>query len=139
MTTTEPWYKDGLRFVCTKCSDCCNVWEGAVWLVGDDVPVLAKYLNMSEQEVIDNYTNKNLEDLVIQRKPNGECPLFKEGVGCSVHEAKPNQCRTYPFMRLMEGSREDWDKLTAKCPGANQGPLITADEITARIKMSIKF
>lgn len=139
MTTQEPWYKKGLRFECNKCGDCCAVWPGFVWLVGDDVAVLAKYLNMPEQKVIDNYTNKNPDNLVIQRTSSGACPLFKPNFGCTVHEAKPNQCRTYPFMRLMEGAKEDWEKLTDKCPGVNQGPLIPADEITARIKMSIKF
>lgn len=137
--SSEPWYKDGLQFECTKCGDCCNVWEGSVWLVEGDVPRLANYLNMPEEDVIEKYTNKNKDDLVIQRKDNGECPLFEHGVGCTVHEAKPNQCSTYPFMRMMQDSREGWDKLTGKCPGAKQGPLITADEITRRIKLSIKF
>ncbi len=135
----EPWYKDGLRFECTKCGDCCHAWEGGVWLVGDDVSRLAKYLSISEDEVIERYTNKNREDLSIQRMENGACPLFKMGEGCTVHEAKPNQCSSFPFMRLMQNSREDWDKFTHKCPGANQGKLISADEITRRIKLSIKF
>jgi hypothetical protein len=42
-------------------------------------------------------------------------------------------------MRLIENSQENWNNITKKCPGANQGTLIDANEITARIKKSIKF
>ena len=139
MTTPEPWYKDGLRFECTKCGDCCKSWEGSIWLVGDDLSVLAKHLNMPEQEFAIKYTNNNFEDLQIQRKSNGECPFLANGTTCSIYEAQPNQCRSYPFMRLIENSQENWNNITKKCPGANQGTLIDADEITARIKKSIKF
>ena len=27
----EPWYRDGLRFQCTQCGNCCTGDPGVVW------------------------------------------------------------------------------------------------------------
>ncbi|MFM7740581.1 MAG: YkgJ family cysteine cluster protein, partial [Planctomycetota bacterium] len=32
MSAAEPWYKDGLRFQCSQCGDCCTGGAGYVWV-----------------------------------------------------------------------------------------------------------
>jgi Fe-S-cluster containining protein len=55
-----------------------------------------------------------------------------------VYEARPLQCRTYPFWSSSLGSREDWDTLGRSCPGVNKGKLYTEAEIEERLLMRRK-
>ncbi|MDR3247725.1 MAG: YkgJ family cysteine cluster protein, partial [Treponema sp.] len=38
----QPFYANGLRFSCTRCSSCCRYESGYVFLSPEDVDVLAK-------------------------------------------------------------------------------------------------
>jgi len=53
----------------------------------------------------------------------GNCHFLVEG-GCSIHEAKPTQCRIFPFWPELVDSRRAWRKTAAYCPGIGKGPLI---------------
>ena len=41
---SEPWFKDGLRFTCTGCGDCCSGAPGFVWVSEEDIERLANHL-----------------------------------------------------------------------------------------------
>ena len=32
---SAPWYRDGLRFTCTRCGNCCTGAPGYVWVDAD--------------------------------------------------------------------------------------------------------
>jgi Fe-S-cluster containining protein len=51
---------------------------------------------------------------------------------CGVYEARPLQCRTWPFWPGNLASREAWEEAAGTCPGINRGRLWTLDEIIAR-------
>lgn len=55
---------------------------------------------------------------------------------CSIYEARPLQCRTWPFWPEVVRSRAAWERMRkdTPCPGMNSGPLITVDEIVSRLK-----
>ena len=46
-----PWYKDGLRFTCTQCGDCCSGGPGFVWLNTDEIRQIAEYKGVSLGEM----------------------------------------------------------------------------------------
>jgi uncharacterized protein len=50
--------------------------------------------------------------------------------GCSIHPAKPAQCRIFPFWPELVESRREWRRTAAWCPGIGQGPLVQIE--TAR-------
>lgn len=112
------------------------MWEGSVWLKGDDKERLVQFLNISEEEFLEKYTNG---DLTLIRKQGRDCIFYEKDKGCIVYEARPNQCSCYPFYKSMEHSEEHYNRLVNKCPGAGEGRLISADEITARIRKSVTF
>ena len=55
---------------------------------------------------------------------------FLRDEGCSIHPAKPTQCRIFPFWPELVDSKREWRKTAAWCPGIGKGALIQIE--TAR-------
>jgi uncharacterized protein len=94
-----------MRFECQPgCTACCQR-KGFVYLTEDDIARAADSWGMTaavfEERYI--YRTKNLRRLRIPR--GGQC-RFLRADGCSIHPAKPTQCRIFPF----------WPELTGKPP-----------------------
>ena len=49
MDVSERWYREGLRFGCTRCGNCCR-GAGNVWADDGEIAVLAAALQMDEAE-----------------------------------------------------------------------------------------
>src|ERR1700687_5119786 len=52
----ESWYKDGLRFTCTKCGHCCTGDPGFVWVSDADLTAIAELRGEALEEVKAMYT-----------------------------------------------------------------------------------
>jgi len=50
---------------------------------------------------------------------------------CSIYEARPTQCRTWPFWPENLRTKRHWEtvKLRTPCPGMNSGTLVRIDQI----------
>jgi hypothetical protein len=59
------------------------------------------------------------------------CP-FLEATGCSIHPAKPTQCRIFPFWPEFVDSAREWKKAAQFCPGIDQGPPIQIESAKAQ-------
>ena len=115
---------DGLRFTCQPgCTRCCEV-AGFVYLSEQDVARAAAYLGL-EVAVFEQRYVVRFARLIRLRKPlNAQCHFLVNG-GCSIHPAKPTQCRLYPFWPEMVEHRAVWeDAATTTCPGIGKGKLI---------------
>jgi Fe-S-cluster containining protein len=133
---TEPWYAAGLKFTCTQCGNCCTGEPGFTWLTEAEVTRLAARLGLDEAAFRRRYTRMvhrsgELRASLIDT-PTNDCVFFKRGVGCTVYEDRPKQCRTWPFWRANLRGREDWEDTAKTCPGMNRGAHHTAEAI-ARI------
>lgn len=133
------WYDDGLRFECTQCGNCCSGPPGAVWVDDDDVRAIAARLRVGEAEFVDRYTRRlgTRRSLNEVRSEHGHDCVFldRRAPGravCAIYEARPVQCRTWPFWRENLESREAWDgaKRRTPCPGMDRGRTYTSVEIT---------
>ena len=84
-------------FKCTGCGECCR-WSGSVLLTERDIAEMAAYLALSEQEFIDGHTRlaPNRIQLALLDRPDGSCS-FLDGDRCGIYEARPEQCRSFPF------------------------------------------
>ena len=89
--------EDLKEFKCTGCGECCR-WTGSVLLTDLDISALADHFGLPEQEFIDHHTRlaPNRIQLALLDKPDGSCALLA-GNRCSVYEARPEQCRSFPF------------------------------------------
>ena len=128
----DPWYREGLRFECTRCGRCCR-GAGNVWISDDEIEALAKRLELSDEGFRGEYTRRaGRRGIVLGQKRNQDCVFWDDRRGCTVYEDRPRQCRSYPFWSANVVSQEAWAEESASCPGIGDGPLRPAEEI-ARI------
>lgn len=129
---SEPWYKNGLRFQCTRSGRCCVGEPGFVWVNAQEVEAIASWLGEKREEVEAIYTRRVAERRSLREKSGGACIFFDVNQGCKIYPVRPRQCRTWPFWDSNLASPADWERTCRHCPGAGQGELISAQEITRR-------
>lgn len=136
--TGRPWYRDGLRFTCTHCSRCCRHETGYVFLSQRDLSRLASHLELTSEAVAQRYCHVVHtafgSRLSLQEQDNLDCVFWKDG-GCGVYDARPLQCRLYPFWPAAVASPDAWLEFAADCPGMLAGELHTAAHINALQRM----
>ena len=130
------WFKDGLRFKCTGCGDCCTGAPGYVWVNQAEIDALAERLEMPVDEFEDKYTRKvGIRRSLVEFK-NGDCVFFDpESRKCTVYEQRPRQCKTWPFWQSNTKDEEAWEETCEVCPGSGRGKLYTVDQIIEQVKV----
>ncbi|MBV9082158.1 MAG: YkgJ family cysteine cluster protein [Acidobacteriaceae bacterium] len=112
-----------LRFECQPgCTKCCQV-RGFVYLSEDDLQRAAAYVGMTAQAFEAKYVIRYRQLLRLRKPRHAQCH-FLNGEGCSIHPAKPTQCRLYPFWPELVENRAAWKKESRLCPGIGKGSLI---------------
>lgn len=101
-------------FKCTGCGTCCR-WTGSVLLTRRDIAAMAVWLELSEQQFIDRHTRlaPSRIQLALIDHSDGSCS-FLEGHRCSIYDARPEQCRSFPFAWSVPEGCPELDKLLAK-------------------------
>ncbi|MEQ1905226.1 MAG: YkgJ family cysteine cluster protein [Pirellulaceae bacterium] len=133
ISDNQPWYKDGLRFKCTECGNCCTGFSGYVWVNKEEMTALAELLDLDLDEFERLYTRKIGIRYSLKEFPNGSCVFFdEEKRNCSVYPARPRQCRTWPFWNSNLLNEERWQQTCESCPGAGKGKLYQLDEVNER-------
>ena len=132
----EPFYKNGLKFTCKRCSFCCGHSPGFVYLSKSDLERLCEHFKMTALDFAQKYcrwANYYHGDtvLALQEQKNYDCILWKDG--CTAYQARPLQCSTYPFWSWMVKDKSAWDEVAKDCPGMNSGQLWPKDYIDKTI------
>jgi len=131
----EPWYRDGLKFECTRCGKCCTGETGFVWVNEEEIAAIAEMRGESIEEVTALHTRELRQKRTLREKANGDCVFYERGEGCTIYSIRPRQCRTWPFWESNIRTPENWEETQRECPGSGQGELIPVEEITARMKV----
>jgi Fe-S-cluster containining protein len=85
---------------CRRCGHCCGFGSGAL-ADNDELKRLAKHLRISEDslrenflEEVERFNTKKLRPRLMRKNgmPYGSCIFLKNSL-CSVHDAKPLECR----------------------------------------------
>ena len=126
----KPWYAQGLQFTCTQCGACCSGAPGFVWVDADEIAALAAAMQMDEETFRDRFVRRVGARESLIEYPDGDCIfLDPETRGCLVYEARPTQCRTWPFWSSNLSSQRAWRETCRACPGAGQGQLYSLEQI----------
>jgi Fe-S-cluster containining protein len=134
--TQLPWYKDGLKFECTQCGDCCTGGPGFVWVTAPEIEDLANHLGESVEEFEARFVRKVGVRKSLREYSNGDCVFFdNQRRCCNVYEARPKQCRTWPFWDSNLKSPAAWKQTCEVCPGSGQGTLFQLQQIEDRRKV----
>ena len=85
---------------CHACEHGCQHGSGA--LTKEDVKKLAKFLGMDEEQLkekyleeVEKFNTRLYRPKVLRRKgkPFGRCMFFDEEKKCTIHDAKPTECK----------------------------------------------
>ena len=126
-----PWYRDGLEFTCTRCGHCCTGAPGFVWVDAEEIERLAEHEGLSVEEFGRRHLRRVGRRYSLIERPNGDCVFWDRESGCTVYEARPVQCRTWPFWEENLETPEEWDRVRASCPGAGRGRWFSVEQIEA--------
>jgi len=130
MPDESRWFKDGLKFECTQCGNCCTGAPGVVWVDDEELQAIAKFLEISVGEVRLMHTRLFGGRLSLKEYANGDCTFFDpESRKCSIYEQRPKQCRTWPFWWSNIHSEKTWKQTQSECPGAGRGNFVAWEEI----------
>lgn len=135
---TEPWYKDGLRFGCTQCGQCCTGSPGYVWIDEKEIVEMAQFLKIDPADFVRLYTRRIGDRISLLEHPKTyDCVFLKERM-CKVYGARPKQCRAFPWWPENIRSKEDWEETAQRCEGVNHpdAPLITLSQIREKLEES---
>src|SRR5574344_577175 len=132
------FYDKGLKFSCTRCSRCCRVVPGFVYLSRSDLTNLCICFKLNDGNFIKKYCRwvpyyDHTEVLCLKEKENFDCILWNEG--CTAYDHRPIQCSTYPFWTYLLESQFSWNERSHICPGINSGELHCKDEITHQLNL----
>lgn len=128
------WWHEGVRFACQGSGRCCvsrgNV--GYVYLTLEDRRRLAAALGLSYREFTRTYCTKT--DGLFHLRDTGPDCRFLVDRRCSVYEARPTQCRTWPFWPENMPARA-WSAVAEFCPGVGKGRLVPREEIEVTLRL----
>ncbi|WP_037571570.1 YkgJ family cysteine cluster protein [Spirochaeta cellobiosiphila] len=133
------FYKDGLHFSCIGCHACCRHDPGYVFLTESDIQRMLDYLNIPLKKFLDTYCRIEVigpfKRVSLIEKANYDCIFWKDG--CTIYDARPLQCRSYPFWNSVMQNRASWDNEGSNCPGINKGTLHDRKEIDAWLESNL--
>lgn len=131
MKIDEKLIANGLKFQCQGSGKCCTSHGeyGFVFLTLEDRRRFAQHLKISTRTFTTQYCDKKNGIWHLKEDPkNADC-LFLKNKGCSVYEARPTQCRTWPFWPEVLNAKA-WKKdVVSFCPGIGKGKRHSAEEI----------
>ena len=119
---------EGMRFECQPgCTECCRQ-QGFVYLAEADLPRAAKFLGMTVAAFERKYVYRTRNRMRLRVPRDAHCHFLLND-RCSIHPAKPTQCRIFPFWPELVDSRRQWLKTARYCPGIGKGPLVQIETI----------
>ena len=122
---------EGLRFECQSgCTECCRR-KGFVYLTEADLARAAAFLGMTAAAFERKFVYRTRNRMRLRMPRNSTCRFLRDD-GCSIHPAKPTQCRAFPFWPELVEDRREWKKTARWCPGIGKGPLIQIESVRAQ-------
>ena len=82
---------------------------------------------MTEAQFGEQYLRRVGRRYSLTEKANHHCIFWEDG--CRVYDARPTQCRTYPFWKEVVRDSRSWNEEGRFCPGIDGGRFYDKTEI----------
>ena len=134
MKIEKKLYRDGIRFECTGCGECCKARHGYgyIYLTLAERRAMAQHLGLATAAFTRQHCEKT-DGLFHLKNPANQC-RFLDGARCTVYAARPQQCRTWPFWPENMNTKTWTREVKRDCPGIGLGRVHTAAEIEQQLK-----
>jgi len=128
---SQEWWKEGVQFACQGSGKCCTSHGeyGFVFLTKTDRQAMAQLLKISTSEFTRKYCDKYHGAFHLKEDPNNPDCMFLNKKRCSVYEARPVQCRTWPFWPEVMSPKAWKKEIVSFCPGVKKGKIVSAEKI----------
>jgi len=104
---------------CASCQGrCCTGESGYIYVNKAEIEAIVELLDLPLEKFVAEYLyKKGYKYSIKEIKYNGsyECVFYnREDNGCGIYDARPTQCRTFPFWDYYKTRIEE---LKLECPG----------------------
>ncbi len=126
-----------LRFECTQCGRCCrNNGEFAhVYLNDRESDALAEHLGLDLVAFLERHTFVDEYGWTQLRTTGARCVFLDVDTNqCGVYEARPTQCRTFPFWRETVRDGAWTPEVREICEGVGRGRLYSIEEVEVQMR-----
>lgn len=133
----ELFYEQGLRFECQGSGKCCTSHGefGFVFLTKEDRERFALFLGVSVEAFQKQYCDQTNGIWHLKEDPKRPDCMFLKDKRCTTYEARPSQCRTWPFWTDVMNAKAWKSEVASFCPGVGKGRLWSKTEIEAVMKI----
>lgn len=130
------WWDEGVRFECQGSGKCCvsHGEYGFVFLTRKDRMRMAKHLGLSLSEFTKKHCDQQGSAFHLKEDPQDLNCRFLNGKQCGIYEARPIQCRTWPFWPEVMNTKTWKKEVAAFCPGVGKGRVWPKSEIKQLLK-----
>lgn len=139
MLNNDPWYKNGLKFKCTGCGQCCTGSPGYIWFTHEEGKNIADSLGISIEDFYLLYSRR-INDRYSLREIQGsyDC-IFLKNKKCTIYNVRPKQCRTYPWWLSNLKSKKAWNEAAKYCEGINhpEATLVSINTIQEELDSDV--
>lgn len=127
-----------MRFECQGSGKCCvsRGEHGFVYLTPKDRRSLGKFFETTTREFTEKYCQKDEGGWSLRDDQKG-C-VFLKGKQCSIYEARPTQCRTWPFWPENMNAKAWKRDVASFCPGIGKGDVWSGMEIRKQLRLQEK-
>jgi len=134
MDRPPPFWHDGIRFECQGSGKCCTSRGeyGYIFLTLEDRRRLARHLGL-RTHVFTRRCCAKTRGWFHLKEPEKDCRFLADR-RCTVYEARPSQCRYWPFWPENMRAKVWQEEVAAFCPGLGKGHLYTGAEIRRLIR-----
>ncbi|MDP3980249.1 MAG: YkgJ family cysteine cluster protein [Chlamydiota bacterium] len=117
---------DKNRFKCARCGHCCSGTPGYVWVSINEMHAMAKHLSISLDDFGVRYIRRVGARYSLIENGSGACIFFQKEIGCKIYDARPSQCRVFPFDAENQYRFPEW--MITECEGLRVRPDLGDDE-----------
>ena len=137
---SKKWWSEGVRFECQGSGQCCvsRGQYGYVYLTLEDRQNMGRLMKITTSEFTRKFCAKTDGVYHVADGPTPDCQFLKNN-RCEVYQARPMQCRTWPFWPEVMAPKAWAKEVAAFCPGVGKGKVVDAATIRETLDKQIKW